>query len=335
MQRMRNWRWLGQLFFKIILPAAIIIAVGWQFASILRRPELQGADYNCRLEWLIPAGLLYLAAHSIWAAFWVSLLRHQGFHASYPTGLRAYFVSQYGKYIPGKVWVIVIRVVMLGGSRKDRTIVGVTATYEALTSMAAGAIIGAILLPVLNIDLLGFGAKNYVLIPIAVVPLAIGVCHRLFVRIAQKRLGPDARAIPSMSLLLLVRGLLQASVGWMLLGLSVWMIVQAVRPELKPFYWEDWIRLTTINSLSYVLGFIVLIAPAGGGVREWVLKVLLFHELVSSMPEPYADGLAVIIALVVRLVWTTAELILALLLYRFIPATKRPPLAPAVLETSE
>ena len=331
---MGNWQRIASIVFKIVLPAIIIAAVGWQFVVILRRPELREISFACRFEWLLPAALLYLATHTIWASFWVTLLRHQGYPCTYANGWRAYFISQYGKYIPGKVWVILIRIVILGGSKKERAIVGVTATYEALTSMAAGAILGAILLPILDIDLLGFGAQNYVLVAIALIPLGVGLLHRLIVRIARKKLGPDVH-LPNMSILVLLRGLLQASLGWLLLGLSVWMIVQAVRPETVDITGESWIRLTAINCLSYVLGFIVLIAPAGGGVREWVLKVLLAHELVSSTSLPVAEGLAVVIALMVRLVWTVAELILALILYRFIPAAQRHSLSPAAKELAE
>jgi len=331
---MPNWRRLSRIIFRIVLPAAIIIAVGWQFARILQRPELRDVSYRCRVEWLIPAAILYLMAHTIWASFWVTLLHHQGVPASYGTGIRAYFISQYGKYIPGKVWVIVIRIVMLGGTRKDKTIVGVTATYEALTSMAAGAILGAILLPMLNIDLLGFSGQSYILIAIALIPLGVGVLHRLIVRIARKKVGPDVH-LPNMNLLVLIRGLVQASIGWLLLGLSLLMVMQAVRPEVVPLRAEDWIRATAINTLAYVLGFVVLVAPAGGGVREWVLKILLAHELAVNMEPALAEGLAVVVALVIRLVWTAAELVLALLLYRFIPAEERPDWSPAVKELAE
>jgi hypothetical protein len=316
MHPMQRWRRIARILYRIVLPTAIIVAVGWQFASILRQPQLQNVTFPCRVEWLVPAGLLYLLNHTIWASFWVTLLRHQGYHSSYAVGLRAYFVSQYGKYIPGKVWVIVIRVAMLGGTIKDRAIVGVTATYEAVTAMAAGAILGAILLPMLNMDQLGFKAQNYVLIAIAAIPIGVGLLHRLIVRIVRNRLGPEAH-FPDMNLLVLIRGLLQASVGWLLLGLSVWMIMQAFRPESVDLTWEAWIRLTAINCLSYVLGFIVLVAPAGGGVREWVLKVLLAKEIVGLNPE-VAEAFAVIVALTIRLVWTLSEVLLAVLLYRFV-----------------
>jgi hypothetical protein len=326
-----NWRRLARIFFRIVIPAAIIAVVGWQFVLILRRPELRDFEFACRVEWLIPAAFLYLGCHSIWASFWVSLLRSQGFHASYPTGLRAYFVSQWGKYVPGKVWVIVIRVMMLGATTKDKAIVGVTATYEAVTSMAAGAILGAILLPMLAIEVLSIKGQAYILIGIACIPIGIGLLHRLIVRIARRKMGPDAPPLPNMNLLLLVRGLFQASVGWCLLGLSVWMVMQAVRPQPVALTFDEWLRATAINCLSYTLGFIVMVAPAGGGVREWVLKELLPREF-AGVPEAVALGLAVITALLVRLIWTLAEFILMAILYKLVPGAQSPPLAPMVEE---
>ena len=85
---------------------------------------------------LAASGVLYLLAHTVWGLFWWRLLRSQGVAVSPAAAVRAYFVSQFGKYVPGKVWVIAIRVAMLGSSPGTRLVVGVTATYETLTSMA-------------------------------------------------------------------------------------------------------------------------------------------------------------------------------------------------------
>ena len=324
---MLNWRRLARVCFRYLLPAVIVIVVGYKFYDILSKPELRNASFAFRLEWLFPAGLLYLMTHTIWAIFWVLLLRHQGFHASYPTGWRAYFVSQYGKYIPGKVWVILIRIVMLGASRKDKTIVGVTATYETLTSMAAGAIIGVILLPLLNLDLRSierFGALNYLLIVVALIPLSLGLMHRVVVRIARRKMGADAEKIPNLNLLLLIRGLVQASAGYFLLGLSLWMTVQAIRPAPIAFTWDDLLRMTAIASIAYVIGFVAFFLPGGVGAREVVVVLLLQGEFEPAMKKGIAAGLAVAVATGLRAVWTVAEIIMMGLLYRYIPAIKRP-----------
>ena len=91
--------------------------------------------------------------------------------------------------------------------------VGVTATYETLTSMAAGAVLGVCLLP-----WTGFGDRVeekvgpviwFGLAAVAGLPLVLGVLNRVAARIAHKRRGPDARPLPSPSVGLLARGLLQ------------------------------------------------------------------------------------------------------------------------------
>ena len=58
--------------------------------------------------------------------------------------------------------------------------------------------------------------------------------------------------------------------------------------------------------------------------------MLLAGELqVLGLDAVAAEGLSVVITLVLRLIWTIAEVIVAVLLYRFIPADKRPILMPA------
>ncbi len=76
----------------------------------------------------------------------------KGVQVSWYAGLRAYFVSQLGKYVPGKAWVILMRVGMLRHDAHAHPIpVAVTATYETLCSMAAGALLGVLLLPQLGV----------------------------------------------------------------------------------------------------------------------------------------------------------------------------------------
>ncbi|MCE9530081.1 MAG: flippase-like domain-containing protein [Planctomycetes bacterium] len=330
---MPKWKRLVRVFMRYVLPLVVIFAVGMHFYNILRDPKLHEVHYAFRVQWLIPAALLYLVAHTIWATFWVLLLRNQGFHASYPTGWRAYFISQYGKYLPGKVWVILIRIVMLGATRKDKTIVGVTATFETLTSMAAGAMVGAFLLPMLKIDLTsikGFSALNYILLVVALVPIGLGLLHRLSVQVARIKRGPNAEHIPHLGILLLVRGLAQAAVGYFLLGLSLWMTMQAILPQAGSFDWDTLLRLTAISSIAYIIGFIAFFLPGGVGAREYVLAALLTVELKAAGVEVgIAQGLAVVITLILRLIWTIAEILVAVLLYKFIPASHRPVLIPA------
>ena len=323
-----NWRRLARILFRYVIPATVIALVALYFYDILSKPELRNVDYAFRIEWLIPAAFLYLITHTIFASFWWSLLHDQGYPASYATGVRAYFISQVGKYVPGKVWVIFIRMSMLGASAKDKAIVGLTATYETLTSMGAGAIVAAILIAALNINLSMLKLRvshEYILIGVAIVPIVVAFLHRFSVGIARRQRGRDGVGIQMMNIPLLLRGLVQTSIGWFLLGLSLWMTIQAVRPEPTAFTTEDYLRLTGINAAAYIVGFVAFFMPGGAGAREYVLALLLAGELMlTGFTSTVALGLGVVISLVLRLVWTIAEFVMIGLLYRFISPVSHP-----------
>src|SRR5437868_1625670 len=139
----RRHLWLAV---RTALAVAIVVGVAQYFARILSDKALDRIPFVVRFEWLVPAGVLYLMAHCCWGSFWVRLLHGQHICVSWYAGLRCYFVSQFGKYVPGKAWVILMRVGMLRHDAHAHPIpVAVTATYETLSSMAAGALLGVLL----------------------------------------------------------------------------------------------------------------------------------------------------------------------------------------------
>src|SRR4051794_17158686 len=101
----RKQLWLAA---KSVLALLIVVFVTLQFRKVLANEALRAHPLAIHWEWLVPAGLLYLGAHVIWAWFWVRLLWNQGVDVRFLVGLRAYFISQFGKYVPGKAWVILM-----------------------------------------------------------------------------------------------------------------------------------------------------------------------------------------------------------------------------------
>src|SRR5262249_10511049 len=132
-------RWWPAL--KAALGLAIVWYVGQQFWRVLSRPEL--TDRPTAWPWgaLAVAAGLYLAGRACWGGFGLRLLRRQGEPLTWRQAARAYFVSQLGKYPPGKAWSILLRATLVkaDGARPGRA--ALLATYETLTSMAAGALI--------------------------------------------------------------------------------------------------------------------------------------------------------------------------------------------------
>lgn len=284
---------------KSAVAVALIAAVGWQFAKLLRSPELAAHEFHIRWRYLLLAGLLYVAAHALWGTFWVQLIRSQRVEFPWWVGIRAYFLSQFGKYVPGKAWVLLLRVGLLRGWGLSPAVIGVTATYETLTSMAAGAVIAVLLLPWTGLGIVLLSVKGFALLGLAVLPLALGALTVLAKRVGRKRAG----GLPSPPVLLLARGMLQAMVGWALLGLSLWCVAAGLSPEVPALTTDDYLRTTAAVALSYVIGFVVLVSPGGLGAREVVLQQVL------------GGPVAAVVALVLRLVWTTFEVIAAGVLY--------------------
>ena len=306
------------LVVKSALAVALVAGVGWHFWRLLSSDELASYSLTLRFEYLVPAGLLYLATHTVWGTFFVQLLRFEGGRVSWLTGVRAYFVSQVGKYVPGKAWVLILRMVILRRHGLHPAVVGVTATYETLTSMAAGAVIGVCLLP-----WTGFGelveekvgpAIWFGLAAMAGLPLVLGVLNKLAARLVRERRGPDARPLPSPSVRLLARGLLQDGAGWCLLGLSLWATVQGVSPAPAALTAESYLQALAAVAVSYVAGFVIPVSPGGLGAREAVLLVMLTGPLRESAGEALAAPLAAVVAVVLRLVWTAFEVGCALML---------------------
>ena len=70
-----------------------------------------------------------------------------------------------------------------------------------------------------------------------------------------------------------------------------------------------YVQEVAATAVMYVAGFVVLVAPGGVGARELVLQQALTPVLRPEAGDA-ANGLAAVIALVLRLVWTVAELTL-------------------------
>jgi len=283
---------------KSAVAVALIAAVGWQFTKLLRSPDLAAHEFRVHWQYLVFAGLLYLGAHTLWGTFWVQLLRSQRAGFPWSVGIRVYFLSQFGKYVPGKAWVLLLRVGLLRGQGLSPAVIGVTATYETLTSMAAGAVIGVILLPWTGLDIALLSVKGVALLALAVLPLSLAALTLLAKRVGRKR----AAGLPSPPVMLLARGMLQAMAGWSLLGLSLWCVAAGLSPDV-PLTADNYLRMTAAVALSYVIGFVVLVSPGGLGAREVVLQQVL------------GGPVAAVVALVLRLVWTTFEVIAAGVLY--------------------
>ncbi|MFN4257716.1 MAG: lysylphosphatidylglycerol synthase domain-containing protein [Gemmataceae bacterium] len=299
---LRRWWPVG----KAVLAVAILVFVGRQFVLILQSPELWARPLPLRVGWLAATVLFYVIGLTIWGGFWLRLMHRLGQRPAVLGAYRAYYLGHLGKYVPGKAWSLVLRCSLARRAGANVGIAALTATYETLTTMAAGALL-AVVLFTLQAREDGSLWKAGGLLALAGIPILPGVFNRLVRKLSAPFREPTAEELPSLKMTTLIGGLGLAGLGWLVVGLSLWSMIQALSAEPAAWSGATWLRYTAYLALAYVAGYLTLPAPGGLGVRELILQGFLAPEL---GPE-----LAVVVVLVLRLLWILAELFMAAVLY--------------------
>ena len=301
-------RWWPLL--KALLVVAILAGVGWQFARILRSEALQEADHSRspgQILWdqmrearpadLAASAALYLCGLGFSGFFWVWLLRAAGQPVGFAPGLRAYYLSHLGKYAPGKGLTLVMRMGLAteAGSRPGAAVL--TAVYEVLTTMAAGALVAAVLAVCLMGNDRAMLWRIAALLLLAGLPILPGVFNFLVRRLSARLLPRGEQMMPGLGNRALLVGLVTTAAGWFFLGAGLEAVLQSVAPSGPAWSVHGWLRSTAFLAVAYVAGFLTP-SPGGLGVREFLLQQFL---------APSLGARAVVVALLLRLLWTVAE----------------------------
>ncbi len=316
----RTRRWLARLA-KLALLLALIAALRVTLLGALA--DLENPDYRQHLPrlqpaWLAVAGLFYLFSLAPGAIFYSRVLVACGQPAGW-AAVRAFYISQIGKYVPGKAMVLVLRSGLLAGRGVDATISIAAAFIETLTAMAAGSLMAVVALAP--------SARQYpqaILAGTAMLGLTgVAAQPALFamiaVRLGLKRFHPAAldslRSIRGNTLLL---GWAMTGFGWWLQGLSLWAVLRSLDlGSANPT--THWPLHTAAVALGAVTGFLTMI-PGGLIGRELVLTQLMAPE--------YGPAPAALAALLTRLVSLVSEAVIAAVFYgtwRSAPAKFTPP----------
>ena len=103
---------------------------------------------------------------------------------------------------------------------------------------------------------------------------------------------------------------------WLLMGASLWAALQAAGVGAA-WSWESWSRYTAFLALAYVSGFVIVFLPSGLGAREALLMLVLVPDISQRLGLGVEDArpLAALTVILLRLVWTAAELVTAAALY--------------------
>lgn len=256
------------------------------------------AQYNFRIRWpcLMLSFLFVNAAYLVTVFIWTRLAMSFGLNIPMLKAAKVWFVSQLGKYVPGKVMLLLVRLDSYRGHSKRKITVATGIEYIAL--LASGFVLALVAL-----------ASALQVVPYYIRWVA-GIGTVLFLFLLWP---PVSLRFANMVLKLMKReqieefppyGLLLRFVGaYIFAGLLQGMGLYFVLNSLLPVDFRYFLIITGVYEVAGLIGIAAVFAPSGIGVREGVL----FLVLPAFIPMP-----AVIIGTIaMRLIATTTELFLA------------------------
>lgn len=281
----------------------LAVVVIWFAVDRLRGQWDDVAATAARLDprWSIVAGsgVIVLLTYGLLIQTWRVVVGGWGQQLSYPDAARIWTISNLGRYLPGKVWQLGAMAYLA----QQRGVSGAVAAGSALVVTVINLIAGFVVAAVTGAELLGFSSLGIALIAAAAAGVVLApAAIPALVRLAARLLRRDAREIPALPARSLWFAVVASAIAWVMYGIAFQLLTLGVlgsAPGATSLY-------IAVFTGSYVLGFVVLIAPAGLGVREVSMGTALANA-------GFAVSSATVLVIVSRLWLTVLELMPALL----------------------
>ncbi len=280
---------------KVALVAVALLLAGQAIASQWDR--VRGNLGALSLGWTSLSAGLALAGLVTIALAWREVLAALG--SPLPTGVagRVFLIAQLGKYIPGSVFALAGQMELATRYDVPRRRAGTASLVTLGLNVMAGGVVALVALPLLPTS----SAQPY-LPALLLLPLA-GLLHPRPLNALLDR-GLRLLRRPGLDQPLTGRGIARALgwclSSWVLLGLHVWALCRDVGAQAPVAA-----LAVTGFAAAWLVGFLVVLAPAGFGPREAVLVGVLGGSLAGG------SGAALVVAAVSRLILVVADVALA------------------------
>lgn len=236
------------------------------------------------------------AVVSLLAAFlaWRETLAGLGDRVRLVPAARIYYLGQLAKYVPGSVWSIIGQMehARAIGIRRDRS--GAAGLVVIMVSLTTSISLGVLAVPALfDLDSGGY-AWVLVLLPVLAVVLWPAVLNRLIETGLRLVRRPPLDAPFTGGVLARIAS--ATTVSNTLLGVVTWLVAT----DLGGSGWLLLPLCIGAYNIAASIAFVVIPLPAGAGLREAVLVLLLAPEIGTAS--------ATLLAIVVRLLLTLTDL---------------------------
>jgi len=272
-----------------VLLAAVMVVLSGQWSQA--RPLLGRLSVPSVLAaWALVAAGIY-ATFGCWRAALAALgvrLPHRG-------AMRVFYLGQLGKYVPGTIWPVVTQMRLGRDYRVPPRVAGAAFGVFMLVLVGTGLLVGVPVLPLLGDDAAEGSRWLVLVLPVVVVAVAPPVLNRaMAVALRVARRPPLPAPLSSVGILRIAGW---ALVAWLCYGGQVYLLARQLGAGGGALVW---VQCTGAFAAAFVSGQLLVVAPAGAGVREAALVVLLGAAVTAPR--------AAVIAVVSRLLFIVGDL---------------------------
>ncbi len=269
--------------------------------------ELGGTPIALRFFPFATGTLVFAFSYFIQLWAWYLITLKLGITLSIRETMESWFYSQLGKYLPGKIWLLLGRFYLYESKGKSKKLISTALYFEMVTIIMAGGIIffaSLFLFKEAPSFFLG-GQIGWAILLLGIAFLLIypgflqKIMNRFLIRFKRETI-----TLP-ISYCDVLRILSICILAWLIGGVGFYLFVDSLYPVPSRYF----LFFTGSLAVSSTLGLVAVFAPGGLGVREGALVYLLTHLI----PAP----IAVILSVMTRLWMTLIEIGLIGVVYLF------------------
>ena len=277
----RIWRGI-----QVVAVAAVLVYVARRIAS--QWGELASLQQSINVDWPMVAAsaLIVLCSYAVLIWTWQQTVRAWGERLGFRDASRIWFVSNLGRYVPGKIWQIGamgmlaqrvgVSPVAAIGSSLVISIVNVLAGVAIAVALGVGSAAGQAAwwaAPLIGVLAAGVIAAPWIL------PVAVRAASVILRRQLQTPKLPHSA---------IWKAAIGCSAAWLLYGIAF----RLLHISLLGHATGDIARSTAAFTGSYIAGFLFLPAPGGIGIREDFLQRFLIQFGIAAGAEAWLIVLA-------------------------------------------
>ncbi|MGH3739146.1 MAG: lysylphosphatidylglycerol synthase transmembrane domain-containing protein [Micromonosporaceae bacterium] len=229
---------------------------------------------------------------------WRTIVADLGFPLPVGAAMRIFFVSQLGKYVPGKLWPILVQIRLGRAYQIPARASGAASLVFLLMVIGSGLVVAVPTLPLIGGRAWGAYWWTALILVVAVLVALPPVLNRLIAwGLRLTRREPLPRALSA-------KGIAAAGfwsvLAWFGYGIHVWALARDLGADNSLWLYAV---ATGGFAAAFSAGFLFPVAPAGAGAREAAMILLLGVAL--------AGPKVIVIAVISRLLFTVLDAVWA------------------------